>query len=358
MCGNYGSRQRRILRSVIILMVSAFSLATSASPYYGGWDRHVAFSPDGQYVALSLGLRDLPVQTIVWSVADGRRTAVLPIYRNISFDGKGRLAVSSWEGDPEIKLVEPSSGRTLNRFSVGPDLTRITWANDGTLFTEHSSFRGPIGPVRRWSVDGRKIAEWGPYTRLELSPDGRWAVLAEKLIKTQSSSRFENEVRLVDMSTGSRVRVWPEMMVLGFSKEALYLQRENFRDWIKVDLATLEEKSWRSAPRGRTWPLPNGLLASSDDKIEIREFGKEEPRFTFPELGHASPDGRWFACRSGVWSLLNGEQVASFPGNPDWDDGAFSPDSRYLFRATWKEGAPVPTTTLHDLHTGTQRTLR
>lgn len=326
----------------------------------------MAFSPDSSMVASGVGS-----ETVIWSVADGRRVASVPVAGNPAFDRTGRLAIGTFfdfnDNDPEVWIVHGTSWKVSSRFSVGttPMNVSITWTNDGSLFTWGTGARGSTKPVRRWTTRGKKLADLSPYMKLKVSSDGRWAALGGK-----PGAPADWDVRLVDLSTGATVRVWPGVELLDFSKEALYLEaypREPIyekipqRTLVRVDLVTLEEKTWLE-PEGLGYVsvLPNGLLASFNESraalsepLKIWEFGQEKPHLTLPRFGDASPDGRWLTSGSGVWSLLTGQQVASFPSHGRWE--AFSPDGRYLLRA---QDGPARAVTLHDLHTGTQRTLR
>lgn len=375
-----------ILRRGQLLLVALLTVAvwpTTAWACMGcdeGRGKPVAFSPDGRLVASGVGS-----ETVIWTVADGRRVGRVPVAGNPAFDTTGRLVIGETfdgdDNDPKVWVVDPSSWKLSSSFSVAtePMGVSVAWTLDGNLITWGHGWRGSLKPIRRWTPGGKRISDWSPYCILRLSSDGRWAALQS----TQPGRPADWDVRLVDLSTGSRVRVWPGASVLGFSEEALYFSRRSDRttpvtnsqgttflmpqrDLVKVDLANLEERSW-AAPMTtsmHTWVLPNGLVASVDESrtpllVEFREFGQAKPLITLPGVGvgDASPDGRWFVGYTGVWSLVNGKQVASFPVDHDYRvEIAFSPDSRYLLRAQWKGNSP--SVTLHDLTTGTQRTLR
>ncbi|MEW6282086.1 MAG: WD40 repeat domain-containing protein [Candidatus Eremiobacterota bacterium] len=312
--------------------------------------------------------------TYLWSAEGGRWRVRFPQGGTVAFSRDSRtLAIGGvQDGKPRVWLVDAATGKQFRSFPVGgggdggvpPIAPGVCWSVGDTLLTCMRGGEGriPYLPVRRWSREGRQLADYSPFHGVKLSADGRWAALQASKHEVRKLDR--DIVRLVNLSTGNRAGEWPGLIAnLGFGKDALFFHQQG--SLVRVCPDTLEQARWKQ-PGGFTWwVLGDGVLAtveeprdrrmSSDVSMVFRNFGVDDPlRVLSTEPGIASPEGRWFANDSGVWDLRTGRRVATFSQQPRiYRRWAFSADGQRLvcFEGGNESGS------VFDLNNGTQQTL-
>ncbi|MHC9539744.1 MAG: hypothetical protein AB9903_09490 [Vulcanimicrobiota bacterium] len=267
------------------------------------------------------------------------------------------MAISSTQNKkPWISIIDLKSASEIHSFPVGDgksaSLSEVAWGPDGTLFTWQNGGRSYL-PMQQWSIKGKMLKVYSPYSEYKLSSDGRWAAF--------SSPGDPSKVKLVDLRNKSMARNWENAHLanLGFSRNAFYFYKNEMI--VRVDLETLKETSWRDP--GCIWVLPCDLLAAVGGEaneegaerisMDFYDFGVQHPRRTLSTRpGIGSADGRWFANESGVWNLTNGMKLTAFSQKRDCrGEVAFSPDSRLL---AYSDGYSI---LMIDLQNGKQRKL-
>jgi WD40 repeat protein len=287
----------------------------------------VAFSPDGNRLALGSGDPDQPGAVTVWEAATGRKLLTLPTsfpyVTGAAFSPDGRrLAAASRPpnavtrlGDlpiqpSELRLWDATSGQVLRNLGGHTfDVTGLAFSPDGQRLAATSADR----TVRIWdTAEGRLLSTLtghdGPVFGVAFSPDGRGL----------ASASADKTVRLWDVSAGRE-----RLVLRGHTREAFALA---------------------FSPDGRN-------LAST---AVGPEFGQEvriwDPATGQERLilrGHAdrvmgvaySPDGRRLATASAdqlvkLWDADQSQELFTLRGHTHWVMAvAFSPDGRRLASA-------------------------
>jgi len=173
-----------------------------AKGYLGG----VAFSPDGDLVAVGLGETNIGSgRVLLWDASTGRRVGTLGELEppgqdelvDIAFSGDGAmLAAASLDG--EARVWDLASGKRRLTLPVRGLVTSVAFSPDGKLLAT----AGSDGTVRVWDVStGAEVhtlaGHLGAVLSVAFSPDGR----------RLATAGFDNTARLWDVSTGREVLV-------------------------------------------------------------------------------------------------------------------------------------------------------
>jgi WD40 repeat protein len=152
---------------------------TTVNPHRGG----LAFSPDGQHLALICGPR---LRAQIRDVASGRAVQDIPIeeadndYDMVAFSPDGKtLAVKA---ALTVDLYDVATGKRLHRLKQGTNVHGIAFSPDGkTLAAACGGFNeiyGSTGHVKRWEVTTGKLLSThdghrGYVKQVVFSPDGK-----------------------------------------------------------------------------------------------------------------------------------------------------------------------------------------
>lgn len=166
---------------------------TESSTTYNG----IAFSPDGNSVALGSGDHDVSV----WDVTSGRKRHVLKGHTNwvldVAFAPDGRcLATASWDGT--VKLWDLTTGREVSTLRRAKPVFAVAFAPDGRTLATSGLYKVvdlwdlPSGRLRA-TLENRSWAIWA----LAISPDGR----------TLAAASDDGTIKLWDIDTRKAVAV-------------------------------------------------------------------------------------------------------------------------------------------------------
>ena len=156
----------------------------------------VAFSPDGQRLAVASG-----IGVWLYDVATSRELALIPTaswLNSVVFSPDGRLLASA-SGDSTVKLWDVATREKIATLEGHTDFVwSVVFSPDGRLLASGS----PDGTVKLWDVaTGREIdtleGHEGPITSVSFSPDGR--LLA--------SGSYDSTVKLWDVATGREIDI-------------------------------------------------------------------------------------------------------------------------------------------------------
>jgi WD40 repeat protein/serine/threonine protein kinase len=171
-----------------------------------GWLGGVAFSPDGELVAVGLGATNIGGgQVLVWDAATGRLVRRLGDLEpgggheivDLAFTGDGRLLAAASLGG-EARVFDFASGTTNLILPARSLVASVAFSPDGRLLAT----AGGEGSVKVWDVQsGEEVwsltGHVGTVLSVAFSPDGR----------RLASAGFDNTARLWDLSTGREVLV-------------------------------------------------------------------------------------------------------------------------------------------------------
>ena len=263
----------------------------------------ISFSPDGQ----TLATVDLYRHVRLWDVRtrEPGRTFQLPAHpSDISFSPDGRLlAIAGW--DCTLYLWDVMTGEfrhTIERAHLG-HCSSVSFSPDGQTL---ASVGREDRLVRLWNVSTGELrqtlhVEW--LGSVAFSPDG----------KTLTSASFDGTVRLWDVMTGER------------------------RQTITTDVGSIWTGSF--SPDGKT--LASGGM--NNTVVRLWDVRTGELRHTLH--GHISliesvafsPDGKTLAsvsphdCTINIWNVMTGERRQELTGySRSIQSIAFSPDSETL----------------------------
>ncbi len=269
----------------------------------GSSDRAVAFSPDGQSLAVA---SDLGIW--LYNVATSHALALLPTVRQISsvaFSPDG-TTLASGSADASVSSVEASklwdvaTGQYIATFNHRAE--SVAFSPDGTTLASGSADYA----IELWDVaTGQHIATLSGHTRevnsVAFSPDGI----------TLASGSGDGTVKLWEVATGTNTAT--------------------------LSGHTREVNSVAFSPDGIT--LASG---SGDGTVKLWEVATGTNTATFSGHGHwvnsvaFSPDGITLASGSGdgtvkLWEVATGTNTATFSGHGHWVNSvAFSPDGTTL----------------------------
>ncbi|MFK8843751.1 trypsin-like peptidase domain-containing protein [Streptomyces sp. Ac-502] len=344
------------LRGKVFLWDARTRRKTGELPVYrdvdGAWPAHLAFSPDGRTLAVTVtghGTgKSTKSEVQLWDVREKRRTATL----------KGHTGeVQSLAFSPDgATLATGASDATTRLWDVRGQRAPTTLAgHSGTVFALAFSPDGRVlanggqdRSVRLWDMRVRTgvtvlTSHTGMVNALAFSPDG--AMLA--------SGSEDATVRLWNMRAGlpratftgpggSSSPAWsPDGSVLatGDRNGTVHLYDARTRRTLgRLTGHTGQVKAVRFSPDGRY------VAASSDDDPAVLLWDVRTHRRLATLAGHRkpvqtvlfSPDGQTLATTSYIdsttrlWSVRTHRQLASFPISIMVTWAAFSPDGKIL----------------------------
>jgi WD40 repeat protein/serine/threonine protein kinase len=334
----------------------------------------LALSADGRTIATIQGASGVQL----WDIM-GQRLVHLnsPNAHSAAFDPTGTMVVSADE-DKMLFLFDSRSGKELRRLDhrFGTAALRAAFLPDGQRILA----MGGSTPLRCWQIDGKRQlweVEGGPFA---ISPDGKQLVVVSK-----------EKLTLYDSASGQHIQHWQiagPVHDVAFANDGRHIATANANGTVYIlriaespwyaeqDLAALQTrltdpKSDREslrkdvlAFRARYASLPTYTLRASEmltklpsplDVLDAAKIPVEakahwkatgfEPKDVVAVLGEhswagvgwisVSPDGKLLACGGNMLDTDTGRVVShrSFP----FMVSAFSPDSRRLATAGWKE---------------------
>jgi WD40 repeat protein/serine/threonine protein kinase len=371
---------------------------TLTSPAGAGLVNSVAFSPDGQRVAVPTN-NDYSVG--IWDCATGKEVATLyglrelaPSSAAFSPDGR-RVAAGNWYG--VVKVWDSATGKELLSLILGgqsgmsrvavafsPDGRRVAAANndgavkvwDSVTGKELVSFRhpGPGGRNVAFSPDGLRLVTGGREPRIWDSTTGKELLTLKGHVaqvggvafspdgKRLASGGDDHTVKIWDSATGKELRSLGHpncVNCVAFSPDGQRLASGSDDHSVRIWDSTTGEKLF--ALKGHTgWVVgvafsPDGqhLASVSDDTtVKLWDVGADRERFSFNGHGHRvtslafSPDGQRLASghsdgKVKTWDSATGKELVSFKGHTSGWVGnvVFSPDARRL--ASWSNDQMV-----------------
>jgi WD40 repeat protein len=212
------------------------------------------------------------------------------------------LLQGSQPGEGEANTFGPISPGFYNYLAFGAD-SRTVYSCDGTSVVKAYALAGGAAPIKTYSADERFR-----FTRIELSPSGRW-LFAGDTIK-------ENAAFLVDLNNDSM-----QTLPCKFGKEATFSPDSRFL-----------------------------AMSSNDGPIQLWDLDTERIWSTFPNGGKRAvffaftPDSKILACVGGdlqlrFWSVELGEELLTLPIPSFPDFGiAFSDDGQTLITEDYSPG--------------------
>ncbi len=320
----------------------ALALLRTVSPVYS-----VAISPDGATVAAGMGNG----QVELWEMEMGTSMATLEHSRiwvtAVAFSPDGRSLAAGSE-DQIIKLWDVETQAPVATWEVakmgnGLGSTLVDFSPDGTMLV--SGFDD--GTVRLWDVPTQT-----EVATLEGHSDGVEAVAFAPDGQTVASGSFDKTVRLWDVTTRRQIGILPGhkwwVEVVAFSPDGRTLASgSSDRTAILWDvasrrqIATFEEHtkgvfSLAFSPDGQT--LASG---SKDGTVLLRDVGSGSAAALSGHLPvfsmSMSPDGSTLASGVGgeilLWDVATREPIASLKGaftDDPVSPVAFSPDGTLL----------------------------
>ena len=285
----------------------------------GSSDRAVAFSPNGQRLALASSIG-------IWlfDVASARALSLLPtgsVVNSVSFAPDGTTLASGSEDDRTVRLWDVATGQNTATLSGAGPVRSVSFSPDGTLLASRSW----NSEITLWDIaTGQEIAtiegHSGPVNSVSFSPDG----------STIASGSTNRTVELWDVET-------------------------------RQIAATLEGHT--GGVKSVTFSPDGTILASGgDNTVKLWDVAARENMATLN--GHSSfvtsvsfsPDGKVLTSGSWdgtvrLWDLTEGRNIATF-GHTSWVESvSFSPNG-----TTLASGA-TGTVKLWDVETGNAVTL-
>ncbi len=168
-----------------------------------------AWSPGGDklvYTSYARNNPDLVLHTIgskqskLLSAHEGMNTG-----GSFSPDGKTLAATISKDGDPEIYLLDPASGKTIKRLTHNPAIdTSPAWSPDGSRIAFVSSRSGTpqIFIMNADGSDPKRVTFRGNYNT---TPD--WSPKGDKIVFTARDERSQFDIFTADVATNQIERL-------------------------------------------------------------------------------------------------------------------------------------------------------
>jgi WD40 repeat protein/serine/threonine protein kinase len=345
----------------------------SASPW------SVAFSPDGQRLAVASGVADGNVRVYDATTGDLLHTLAGHLDRVISvaFSPDGRRLVSA-SMDRTVKLWETATGQEVLTLRGHTDsVIRVLFSPNGQRLASVSA----DGTLKVWDAtpleaDGQRHAltlrgHTGIAYDVAFSPDG---------LRLASAST-DQTVKVWDAATGQEILTFREhtdkVLCVAFSPDGKTLASGGPDAVVRLwDAATGRKVRNFSVYKGRIRSLAfspdGGRLASCGGLEAVQVWDTTTGRKALDLRGHLdavhdvafSPDRRHLATAGvdltvKVWNAATGEEVCQFKGHTGrFFTVAFSPDGRLLASGDsdqkvklWDWAAKKEVRTLSDMHT-------
>jgi WD40 repeat protein len=310
--------------------------------------RQVAFSPDGQFLALCGYSDEAGRQVTLWDTRKWQSVAVLSAHQDLvtalDFDPRGRLLASASD-DMTIRVwsLEPPAEALCLEGHVDA-ITGLAFSPDGRLLAS----TGLDGTLRLWDAQiGRgaegRIALNSEVTELAFAPAGEHLAMAQA----------DGQIKLWDLAicqwtATARGAVGARNLRFDPSGHKLAMEAE-CGQVVVWEVDRLSEVSRQNKERDRSCSLQvpmNGPMMScilSEGRVRVGEVGKEArdlplegaENLTVVALSQclglvaAGDDGREVF----LWEVESGRQTARMTGPVEGLDALqFSPDSRQLVR--------------------------
>ena len=271
----------------------------------GSSDRAVAFSPDGEYFAVSSA-----IGVWLYTVSDLERGILLPsgVVGSLSFSPDGSTLVSTgfWQEEGEVRLWDVATGTNIANLEMESWVSPAYFSPDGSTVVFRTGY--PI-LLQLDAATGRQIAELHfdrslGYLRA-ISPDGA----------TLAFGSEDGTISLWDVATRTSTATLDghrrEIPSLTFTQDGKTLASASADGTVKL------------------WDVETGTVSATipGDRCQAACVA-------------FSPDGGtlaagWTNRTVTLWDVETGRTVATFIGHRDWLNAvSFSPDGRTLASAS------------------------
>jgi serine/threonine protein kinase/WD40 repeat protein len=350
------------------------------------WINDLAISPTRRLLAAAMAGKGFSVG--LWDLATGKFLADIPltggVVTHVAFSPDGeRLAVTVVRDGEQIHYVRISTRVDEFRHPTpgGGPSKLLTWLADGRRLATAEEKEA----VRVWEPAWESSGDMLPSghvkpTELAVSADGRWRAVGGWDGKENGAA----QIRVTDGRTG-QARDLPAPITEGyrlvFRSDGQQLAAVAPKVAVLWEAETGREVARLAPPTGGefvsgAFDAAGDLLAVTDDRKEDRAGGVWNVRTGKlvwgppPDAGSArlSPDGRWLLAGAGgspdkvtIYDVAGRAVVRSLASTTTdevIDQPRFSPDGRWLFALAPAQGLVVfssPWASLYDATTGTKR---